>query len=100
MEKIQEYDCDYLLIDSPAGKYRGGNGTTFDWSLLKNGITKQKKIILAGGLTSENVKEAIQIVGPYMVDVSSGVETNGKKDVIKIRQFIETVKLAALEEIK
>lgn len=86
------YSCDYYLLDSPKGKYRGGNGVTFDWNLLNGEKLDGKKIILAGGLSIENVEQAIEVGAPYMVDVSSGVETDGKKDVNKIRKFINQAK--------
>ncbi|KOP82971.1 phosphoribosylanthranilate isomerase [Cytobacillus solani] len=90
--KADEYECEYLLLDSPKGKYRGGNGTSFDWGVAAGQKVKRKKVILAGGLTPGNVIEAIQIVQPYMVDVSSGVELDGKKDKEKIKRFIDEVK--------
>ncbi|HHF7024720.1 TPA: N-(5'-phosphoribosyl)anthranilate isomerase, partial [Streptococcus mutans] len=52
----------------------------------------QKPFFIAGGLTSDNVKECIEHFAPYAVDVSSGVETNGRKDIEKIKRFIESVK--------
>lgn len=90
--KADEYGCEYLLLDSPKGKYRGGNGTAFDWSVAAEQKVKGKKVILAGGLTAENVAEAIGIIQPYMVDVSSGVELDGKKNKEKIKRFIDEVK--------
>lgn len=90
---IPQYDCDYILLDSPYGKYRGGNGTTFDWKLLKDIKIQQDKLILAGGLNIENVMEATELGNPAMVDVSSGVETNGIKDHSKIVDFIKKVKV-------
>jgi phosphoribosylanthranilate isomerase len=81
---------DYCLIDGPALENRGGNGKTFDWTLTRN--LPKEKIILAGGLTPENVQLAIEIVQPAGVDVSSGVETNGVKDPEKIKQFIDNAK--------
>lgn len=92
LNTLSSYDCDYFLLDSPFGKYRGGNGTTFDWSLLLNKEVPREKLILAGGLTADNVLKASQIVKPFMVDVSSGVETNGVKDPVKIQSFIKKVK--------
>lgn len=86
---IYEYDDDYILVDSPRGKYHGGNGTSFDWTLLQEMQRKHPKLILAGGLTAENVKVAISQCAPFMVDVSSGVEIDGKKSPSKIRRFIE-----------
>jgi phosphoribosylanthranilate isomerase len=92
LERISHYDCDYILLDSPYGKYRGGNGTTFDWTLTKNKEIPRDRLILAGGLQMENVKQACEQVHPFMVDVSSGVETNGVKDLAKIAAFIQKVK--------
>ncbi len=92
LEKMESFPCDYILLDGPKGKYHGGNGLSFDWDLVRNLSLKTKKIILAGGLTPENVKEAMQKAKPYMVDVSSGVETDGKKDLQKIKLFIEQAK--------
>jgi phosphoribosylanthranilate isomerase len=92
LRTIPQYDCEYILLDSPYGKYRGGNGTTFDWNLLKEIEIQKDKLILAGGLTIDNVIEAIDLGKPGMVDVSSGVETNGMKDHSKIGDFIKKVK--------
>jgi phosphoribosylanthranilate isomerase len=89
---LGEYPCEYLLLDGPKGKYHGGNGLAFDWSMLNSRDLFGKKIILAGGLHEGNVVEAIDQVMPDMVDVSSGVETDGKKDLVKIKRFIEKAK--------
>ncbi|GEN88318.1 phosphoribosylanthranilate isomerase [Oceanobacillus sojae] len=93
LKKTAQYDAvSYLLMDSPPLPHaHGGNGTTFNWSIL-NGIDFSDKLILAGGLTPENVAEAIKQVNPIGVDVSSGVETNGKKDLDKIKSFIHAAK--------
>ncbi|MBP1948565.1 phosphoribosylanthranilate isomerase [Virgibacillus litoralis] len=87
---MQSYPSDYYLVDSPKGPNRGGNGTTFDWNLLQD--LNLSKIILAGGLTPENVQSAITTANPAGVDVSSGVETDGEKDLAKINQFIRNAK--------
>ncbi|MDQ0197718.1 phosphoribosylanthranilate isomerase [Neobacillus ginsengisoli] len=92
MEDVINYPCEYMLLDGPKGKYRGGNGTTFDWTSINSANFKGKKVILAGGLTVENVEEGIRLIGPFMVDVSSGVETEGRKDLKKIQSFIEKAK--------
>ncbi|MBS4193019.1 phosphoribosylanthranilate isomerase [Bacillus sp. FJAT-49705] len=92
LQQINHFSCEYFLLDSPRGKFHGGNGIAFDWSILNNVQLEEKRIILAGGLTSENIERAIELTGPHMVDVSSGVETNGKKDMAKIKGFIERVK--------
>ncbi|GGM33356.1 N-(5'-phosphoribosyl)anthranilate isomerase [Paraliobacillus quinghaiensis] len=90
--KLVNYQCDYFLLDSPAGKYRGGNGEVFNWSLAKDLPYLTGKILVAGGLHAGNVREAISEVNPAGVDVSSGVETDGVKDKEKIRAFIHEVK--------
>lgn len=79
--------ADFLLFDAPTA----GSGQTFDWHLLAEKEIR-KPFFIAGGLTVENVTEAQALFQPYAVDVSSGVETNGIKDLDKIRQFIERVK--------
>jgi phosphoribosylanthranilate isomerase len=91
-ETIKSFPADYYLIDSPIGKHRGGTGKTFDWNLATELELDPSKLILAGGLSSENVQAAIELVNPAGIDVSSGVETNGKKDHQKIKQFIENAK--------
>lgn len=92
LEYIKNFPCEFILLDGPKGKYHGGNGLVFDWTVLKDQDFAGKKIILAGGLNLENVQEAIKKTQPFMVDVSSGVETEGKKDLQKIKLFIENVK--------
>ncbi|MDR4985682.1 phosphoribosylanthranilate isomerase [Bacillus cereus] len=93
IEHAKKYETDYLLFDSPKEKFHGGNGKTFSWELLAH-MPKElrKKTILAGGLNILNIEEAIRTVQPYMVDVSSGIETEGKKDLEKIKQFIKKAK--------
>ncbi|ASL63968.1 phosphoribosylanthranilate isomerase [Bacillus thuringiensis] len=89
MKNAQGYEADYILFDSPKEKFHGGNGKTFSWELLGHMPKESReKTILAGGLNVLNIEEAIRTVRPYMVDVSSGVEIEGKKDVEKIKQFI------------
>lgn len=87
--------ADMLLLDakSPAGSTRtGGHGLPFDWQILANS-RPQMPWVLAGGLTPDNVAEAIRLTGAEFVDVSSGVEeTPGKKSLAKIAQFIEAAR--------
>ncbi|MDQ0352083.1 phosphoribosylanthranilate isomerase [Alkalibacillus filiformis] len=85
-------DADYLLLDSATGPYHGGNGTTFDWRLVEQLPFKKDRFILAGGLNQDNVKSAIDQTNPRVVDVSSGVELEGQKNINLIQSFIETVK--------
>lgn len=78
------FPADYPLLDN--GK---GTGETFDWSLFQE---QEKPFFLAGGLSPENVKEAIECFHPYAVDVSSGVETDGYKDYEKMKAFMDAVR--------
>lgn len=85
---------DDLLLDAKSPKGLGGTGTVFDWSLAKD-IAKTRRITLAGGLTPQNVAEAIRAISPYRVDVASGVEAASnprKKDVSRVRAFVAAVK--------
>ncbi len=80
-----------LLCDTPTESW-GGSGKSFDWQLLSGNAAK---VILAGGLNSENIQEAIKAVRPYAVDVCSGVEATPRvKDYSQMKKFIEQVRLA------
>ena len=92
VQQASQYEVDYFLFDAPGVNYRGGSGHSFDWSLLAKANISHDKVILAGGLTEHNINEAIHIVQPFMVDVSSGVETEQRKDAEKIRTFIRAVR--------
>ena len=84
---ITEYDnskADYLLFDS--GK---GSGKTFDWNLIRKNL--KKDFFIAGGLTNQNINEAIDQFNPYAVDLSSSLEVNGFKDENKIREIMEVI---------
>ena len=79
-----------LLLDAHSESAFGGTGQTFDWNLIPKSLTKP--VILAGGLTAENVGSAIKRVQPYAVDVSGGVEkSKGVKDAAKIAAFMQAV---------
>jgi len=79
------------MLDTGAGNVYGGTGETFDWRLAEQ-IPASFPVIIAGGLTSENAGKLVQQVQPWGVDVSTGVETGGQKDIAKIREFIRTVR--------
>jgi phosphoribosylanthranilate isomerase len=79
-----------LLDPYVEGSY-GGGGVTLDWTMAAQ-VSTRFPVMLAGGLTPENVAEAVRAVRPWAVDVSSGVETEGAKDVWKVRAFIEAAK--------
>ena len=84
LEKAANSAADYVMIDSGAG-----SGKKFDWSILKD---FKREYVLAGGLDPESVGEAIRMLEPFAVDVSSGVETDGIKDEKKIAEFIKAVR--------
>ena len=83
----------FVLLDKHEAGQLGGTGIAFDWSLARD-IAKDYRVTLAGGLTPDNVAEAIRTVHPWAVDVSSGVETDGHKDPDKIRAFAASVRAA------
>ena len=94
LNRMIPYKVRAFVLDTYREGQLGGTGETFDWSLAVE-AKKLGKIILAGGLTPENVGRAIEQVRPYGVDVSSGVEERiGKKDHSKLKRFIETAKQA------
>jgi phosphoribosylanthranilate isomerase len=76
-----------FLLDTPVAGMWGGTGAVGDWSLAR-ALAARYPMLLAGGLTPENVGAAIEAVQPWGVDVSSGVETNGSKDAAKIQAFL------------
>ncbi|MCB1158789.1 MAG: phosphoribosylanthranilate isomerase [Leptospiraceae bacterium] len=90
VEDIELFTNEYMILDSYSKDAGGGTGETFNWDLLR-GI--QRKYFLAGGLNPGNVREAIQKVKPFGVDVASGVESlPGKKDRNLIKEFIQNAK--------
>ena len=92
IDVAKQFNTDFYLFDAPGTDYQGGSGLTFNWQLMQGHSIPQEKIILAGGLNPTNVEDAIKRVNPYMVDVSSGVEIEGRKDSELIRAFIRAVK--------
>ncbi|MDT7041342.1 phosphoribosylanthranilate isomerase [Candidatus Nitronereus thalassa] len=82
-----------FVLDAFSDTAYGGTGKTADWTLAKE-AAQSFSFLLAGGLTPDNVQEAIQQVQPYGIDVSSGVEASpGKKDPAKVQEFIQAAKL-------
>jgi phosphoribosylanthranilate isomerase len=80
-----------LLVDAASGDAPGGTGQLADWPAAA-ALARQRRVVLAGGLTAENVGEAIAVVRPYAVDVSSGIETRpGEKSVARMRAFARAV---------
>jgi len=84
----QSIDCDYLLLDTWLKDKQGGSGHVFDWSLIPN---LDKPYFLAGGLNTANIRKAASH-RPYCLDVSSGAETQGKKDRQKIIELVRLVR--------
>jgi phosphoribosylanthranilate isomerase len=97
-EHISEYQTEAILLDAFNSKARGGTGERFDWSVAQQTRPFVSKLFLAGGLTPENVSEAIAAVRPYAVDVCSSVESvPGQKDEKRVRAFIAAAKGSAKE---
>ncbi len=99
VKKADDYSdaADLILFDaktSPDAKLPGGNGRTFDWTVL-DGIADTMPFMLSGGLDPDNVAKAIALTHPFAVDVSSGVEMSpGIKDPERIRRFLQSAKAA------
>jgi phosphoribosylanthranilate isomerase len=92
LSSLGRYQVAGYLLDAWSADAHGGTGKAFDWSLARE-VTGNRFIILAGGLNPENVRVAVDMVRPYGVDVSSGVESSpGKKDPEKVKAFIQAVK--------
>ncbi|MBV9009472.1 MAG: phosphoribosylanthranilate isomerase [Verrucomicrobia bacterium] len=88
-----QYPASAILLDTWSGTLRGGTGETFDWSVAASLARRINRVVLAGGLTAENVTAAIRIVNPSGVDVCSGVEdAPGRKSAAKLRRFLEGVR--------
>ena len=85
IEKALQSSADYILLDQGGG----GTGKTFDWSLIPE---IQRPFFLAGGIGTSNLGQAIREIHPYAVDLSSSVETEKRKDPMKIRQVVDIVR--------
>lgn len=97
---IREVGPDMALVEGAGGGLAGGTGRPWDWSLLRSldaELAGRVPLLLAGGLTPANVREAARAARPFGVDVASGVETDGRKDPEKIRAFVREAKEATTD---
>ena len=92
MLEAMESDDILPLLDPHVDDASGGTGASFDWAIAQE-LAPRHRFLLAGGLSPENVAQAVQQVQPWGVDVSSGVETDGLKDPEKIRSFIQNARV-------
>ena len=103
LEDVKKYrgSVKACLLDSFEAGQAGGTGKAWDWATLSNMVNQELagfNLIVAGGLTAQNVKVALQHISPYGVDISSGVERAGQKDCDLIREFINTVRRCENEQ--
>jgi phosphoribosylanthranilate isomerase len=90
--EMERYDADLFMLDSYSEKARGGTGERFDWGLAK-AVRGYANILVSGGLSPENVREAIELFEPYGVDASSSLEdVPGKKNGERVRRFVRAAK--------
>jgi phosphoribosylanthranilate isomerase len=93
LERLDHYDCQAYLVDTPSPG-RGGSGELGDWNLARV-AARRHRVLLAGGLTPDNVAQAIAEVAPFGVDAASGVEsTPGRKDARLVERFTTTARAA------
>jgi phosphoribosylanthranilate isomerase len=90
---VETYGVDAIMLDTKDDLLRGGTGRVFDWSIAQRTNDSTPKLFLAGGLSPENVAEAITTVRPYAVDACSSLEESpGRKDHTRVRAFVKAVR--------
>ena len=93
MERARQSAADYILLDQGSG----GTGKAFDWSLVGE---VERPYFLAGGLDVENLREAIGLLHPWVVDLSSSLEIDGMKNAGRICQAVEIVRMEETKDVK
>lgn len=97
--QVETYDVDAIMLDTKDDVLHGGTGRTFDWSIAQRTTSTVPKLFLAGGLSPENVADAIATVRPYAVDACSSLEERlGKKNHERLRLFVEAVHSVTLKD--
>ncbi|HSL01038.1 MAG TPA: phosphoribosylanthranilate isomerase [Rubrobacteraceae bacterium] len=92
LAEIERYEADLFLLDAWSAKARGGTGERFDWELAKS-LKGRGNIVVSGGLTPENVRDAIEFFEPYGVDASSSLEeAPGRKNDERVRRFVSAAR--------
>ena len=96
-QSVKEFEADAILLDAFAGRVRGGTGRVVDWNVAREVSELVPKLFLAGGLSPENISEAIATVKPFAIDACSSLESApGRKDAERVRAFIKVARAAAL----
>jgi phosphoribosylanthranilate isomerase len=95
-QTVNEYDVEAIMLDTKHNALRGGTGHVFDWSVAQRLASINPKLFLAGGLSPENIENAIKTVRPFAVDACSALENSpGKKDAERMRLFVNAVRRVA-----
>ena len=89
--RSDEYPRSIILFDTKSADAPGGTGRVFNWRGAVP-IARRRQVMVGGGLTPENVSNCVRTIRPYGVDVRSGIETEGRKDIVKMRAFVQAVK--------
>ena len=93
IDMAQGYEVEAIMLDTKHNSLRGGTGRVFDWSIARDVNEVVPKLFLAGGLSPENIQDAIEIVRPYAIDACSALEDEpGRKNHERMRAFVETAR--------
>jgi phosphoribosylanthranilate isomerase len=93
LEQLQAYEVDAIMLDTKDNRLRGGTGRVFDWSIAQQVSQLNPRLYLAGGLSPENIREAVELVQPYAVDACSSLEDKpGIKNHERMRVFVDAVR--------